>query len=578
MKDVVQEIKDRLDIVEFIRQYVTLLPAGKNYKALCPFHKEKTPSFVVSPDRGIWHCFGGCGDGGDIIKFLMRYENLEFIEALKILAEKAGVDFKTSGGQDYKQYNVLYEINEAAKDFFQKNLEVDNATRDYLKGRGLKQETIADFELGLSRKESDSLLRHLIKSGFNIADVEKAGLVVKSEKGLYWDRFRNRLMFPLYNHFGKTVGFTGRILPANPEFIEGRANPSTSSGLAIAKYVNSPETPIFGKSKLLYGFHKSKEAIRDSRSAVLVEGQMDFLMMWQDGIKNAVATSGTAVTGDHLKVLKRYADELVLSFDSDEAGQTAAERTIDLAEANDFSVKVLEMRAKDPADVVKENPGVMAALIVKSRLAMEFYFDRYLRGKGGKEEGKDVVNFKKHIRAVLAKIKNIYSPVERSHWIKQLSILTNIDERLLLEEMEAAKTSPQHLSVDNFRKPDENAEISRKDIIAQRIISLVLAKNELMSEMPKLQAYLPFQYQVADIKNLIGLASLRSSLINENLDGKKIHEEFNTLIKQLKQEHFKEQRQLISGRIKKAEDSKNETVLQDALKEFDRISKMMQDV
>ena len=152
MKDIVQEIKERLDIIEFVRQYVTLTPAGKNYKALCPFHKEKTPSFVVSPDRGIWHCFGGCGDGGDVIKFLMRYENLEFVEALKILAEKAGVDFKTSGGQDYKRYNVLYEINEAAKNFFQKNFYADGAVFKYLKERGLKEETVKEFELGLSTK------------------------------------------------------------------------------------------------------------------------------------------------------------------------------------------------------------------------------------------------------------------------------------------------------------------------------------------------------------------------------------------------------------------------------------------
>ncbi|OGY62779.1 MAG: DNA primase [Candidatus Harrisonbacteria bacterium RIFCSPHIGHO2_01_FULL_44_13] len=564
MKDIVQEIKERLDIIEFVRQYVTLTPAGKNYKALCPFHKEKTPSFVVSPDRGIWHCFGGCGDGGDVIKFLMRYENLEFVEALKILAEKAGVDFKTSGGQDYKRYNVLYEINEAAKNFFQKNFYADGAVFKYLKERGLKEETVKEFELGLSTKEFDALLKHLIKSGFNIVDAEKAGLVVKSEKGLYWDRFRNRLMFPLYNHFGKVAGFTGRIMP-------GYENEN------VGKYVNSPETPIFNKSKLLYGLHKSKDAIRDSRSAVLVEGQMDFLMMWQDGVKNAVATSGTAVTGDHLKVLKRYADELVLSFDSDEAGQTAAERTIDLAEASDFSVKVLEMQAKDPADVVKESPGLMAALITKARSAMEFYFDRYLIKKA---EDKGPVGFKKNIRAVLAKIKNIYSPVERSHWLKQLSILINIDERPLFEEMEALKIAPQRLSAENFQKPDEEAEISRKDVIAQRIISLVLAKKELMDEMPKLKPYLPFQYQAAsaDTKNLINLASLRSSLMAANLDEKKIQDEFSALTKQLKREHFKEQRQLIGERIKKAEASNNETALQEALKEFDQVSKMMQNI
>lgn len=222
MTSPIQEIKDRLDIVEFIRSYIPLLPAGKNFKAICPFHKEKTPSFMVSPERQTWHCFGACSEGGDIFKFLMKYENLEFYEALKVLAEKAGVELKKISPAEHKQFGVLYEINESAKVFFQKELERSSEAKNYLKGRGLKDETIKEFELGFSSAGFDNLNHYLIKSGYDIKDIERAGLNYKTKQGSYVDRFRNRIMFPIYNHFGKVVGFSGRILPAFAEASAGK--------------------------------------------------------------------------------------------------------------------------------------------------------------------------------------------------------------------------------------------------------------------------------------------------------------------------------------------------------------------
>ena len=261
-----QDIKDKIDLLDFLRGYVELRPAGKNFKALCPFHKEKTPSFMVSPDRQSWHCFGACNEGGDVIKFLMKHENIEFFEALKILAEKAGVEL---GGyaHDQRQFDALYAINAAAAEFFSDILAREEAAPvlRYLYERGLTDETIKTFRLGLAPTASDGFNRVLTKKGFGITDIERAGLVFKTERGTYWDRFRGRIMFPIANHFGKVVGFTGRILPnpSNPELVEGPA---------VAKYVNSPETPIFQKSKLLYGFYKTKEAIRETKYAVLVAG------------------------------------------------------------------------------------------------------------------------------------------------------------------------------------------------------------------------------------------------------------------------------------------------------------------
>src|SRR3989344_5357251 len=334
----VEQIKEKLDIVEFIRGYISVQPAGKNFKALCPFHKEKTPSFIISPDRQTWHCFGSCSEGGDIFKFLMKYENLEFYEALKILAEKAGIELRKIAPAEQKQFNILYEINEEAKEFFKKNLNLEGAAeaKKYLLDRGLKKETIEEFELGFASDEWETLSLYLIKKGYSAFDIERAGLAYKNERGGLIDRFRGRIIFPIHNHFGKVIGFSGRILPRleTPE---------------IGKYINSPETLIFNKSKILYGFYKSKNFIREIKTAVLVEGQMDFLACWQDGVKNIVAVSGTALTIDHLKVLKRQTDQLIFCFDNDEAGLKAAERSIDLANSQDFNVKILTLKEhKDP--------------------------------------------------------------------------------------------------------------------------------------------------------------------------------------------------------------------------------------
>ena len=308
-KPAIQDIKERLDIAEFIRQYVESSRPEKISKRSARFTR-KTPSFMISPERQSWHCFGSCSEGGDVFKFLMKYENLEFHEALKVLAEKAGVELKKTGYGDQREYDVLYEINTAAKDFFINQLKQSKEGLDYLKERGLKEETIERFGLGFAGAAPDNLTVYLIKAGYDIKDVVRAGLAVRSERGLNFDRFRGRLMFPLFNHYGKTVGFTGRILE--------RLLPS---GMELAKYVNSPETPIFNKSRVLYGFHETKGDIRKKNEAVLIEGQMDFLMGWQEGARNLAAVSGTALSADHLKTLRRAADVLTFCFDNDEAGR-----------------------------------------------------------------------------------------------------------------------------------------------------------------------------------------------------------------------------------------------------------------
>ncbi|MBI5732259.1 MAG: DNA primase, partial [Candidatus Magasanikbacteria bacterium] len=529
----------------------------------------------ISPERQTWHCFGTCGEGGDIIKFLMKYENLEFYDALKILAEKAGVELRVSGDRDFNSNNNLYRVMEEAKNFFKANLAQADKVKEYLKDRGLNQETIEEFEIGVAMDGSDLLTKHLIKKGFNIQDIEKAGLCLKTERGTYWDRFRARVMFPIHNHVGKVVAFTGRIMPG-------------SESANVGKYVNSPETPIFQKSKILYGFDKTKNDIRQEHKAVMVEGQMDLLMIWQDGVKNVVATSGTALTDDHLTVLRRLADELVLSFDSDEAGQAAAERAIDMANAHDFSVKLLvvdDPKLKDPADVVKAKPGHIAELVSKAKTAMEYYFHKYM-----KNISDDLKIKKQIIRVVLGKIRGLASPIDRSHWLKELSHFAKISEEVLADEMAALPKTAEAEKLPAKALPEKNIpETSRQDVILQRLFGILLHLKSDLTMLNDHIKYFPDRYANAykeftkseedrssDIAELMGKISMRFSFNNQDMEIESLEKEIGLLLRQLKLEYLKEKRQQLSDLIKQLDRSGDEKKLKEAMAEFAEISKELQ--
>src|SRR3989344_1072352 len=472
-----EEIKQKLDIVRLLKDYLDLRPAGRNFKAHCPFHQEKSPSFIVSPERQIWHCFG-CGEGGDIFKFVMKYENVEFYEALKILAEKAGVELRNISPSDQKQFGILYDINSAAAIFWSNTLESSKRAWEYLGSRGLKRETVAEFEIGFAPNEFDILTLHLLKEGFSMEDIVRAGLAFKTEKGKYIDRFRGRVMFPIHNNFGKVVGFSGRVLP---EF----------EGEGVGKYVNSPETPIFNKSRLLYGFFKAKNFIRDTKTALLVEGQMDFLMMWQAGVKNLVATSGTSLTVDHLKVLRKMADNVVIAFDKDEAGMIAAERAIDLAGAADLGAFVLDFgNFKDPAEAAEKNPALVVKEMQKPTPAMEYYFSRYLGGE--KRPSKE------NIRILLKKVKNLWSRIERANWLRELAHKTGLTTTELEEEFELIQVfeanrgaSEEVIAPVQIKKN----ELTRLEHIVLRTLSLVSIKEELYRLAGSHAEFLPDKYK-----------------------------------------------------------------------------------
>jgi len=575
----IEEIKEKLDLVEFLRGFIELRPAGRNFKACCPFHKEKSASLMISPDRQIWHCFG-CGEGGDIFKFLMRYENLEFYEALKMLAEKAGVELKKISPSDQKEFGVLYDLNREAVDFYKNILSRAPAVKEYLADRGLKPETIELFEIGFAPQNYEDLVMYLEKKGFDVHDIMRAGLASKTERGTVIDRFRGRVMFPLESSFGKVIGFSARILP------------SLDKG-DTAKYMNSPETPIFNKSRLLYGLSHSKEGIREAGSALLVEGQMDVIMCHQDGVKNAVGTSGTALTDDQLTTLKRYTPKLIMNFDNDEAGRMAMERSIDLAYAKDFEVKVLDFSAcseeakglKDPADIAKSFPGEMKRLSDSSVHAMEYYFIRY------PVTLKEIADKKNNIRSVIRKIFNIPSAVERGYWFKELAFRSSVKESEIAEE--ARMIAPKD-GAPKFRGAPERPVVAKKEkltkreMVAERLLSIVMRLDDKRDVLGDTKAYLPESslrlYNGAvfgvspedkDIESLLADMTLRSGLQGD-VASEEIENEIEVLKRNLEIEFFSEKNEELSSAVKSGRLSGDEE--DKALSELQEISKRIENV
>lgn len=614
VSDSLEEIKNRLDIVEVIGQYVKLQKAGVNYKALCPFHKEKTPSFFVSPSRQIWHCFG-CGLGGDIFSFVMKIENVDFKEAVKILADKAGVKLLAENPVLNSQKQKLINLNEKAAFFFEEQLSQKQEVKDYLFKRGLTETTLQEFKLGFAPDDWRSLTNYLIKEGFKPEEILQSGLAISKkdlpetgyqiQKTDLYDRFRSRIMFPIEDLSSKIVGFTGRIF-------QGSTPLKTIKDLeAVGKYVNSPQTLIFDKSKILYGLSKTKTFLHNLGSTLLVEGQMDFLMGWQAGLKNIVATSGTSLTAYHLTLLKRYNNTLILGFDMDEAGEKAAERSIELALAQEFQVKVLQLPSgKDLADYLLEQKNQISQASLEQLLAqalpiMDFYFERAKQmGDLNSLEGKKII-----VSYFLPKIKKLVNPIDKAFWLEKLSQEVKIEARTLEDEL-------KRLAKDKIAYRDENEpayqflpqhyglDLPRAQLIGERILALLLKDFKLKEKIRKVQNYFPAPLQEvvetilsAESAEDLNPQSLKKLNLKEELINKinelalrgdyelelleqfqvPLEEEFRKQIKNLRMESVKEKLKQLEKEIAEAEKNKNQAVLTPLMNEFNQLKKDLLD-
>lgn len=453
----IDEIKNRLDIVDVIGEYIQLKKAGANYRAPCPFHNEKVPSFMVSQEKQIWHCFGGCSEGGDVFKFVMRMEGIEFPEALRILAKKAGVELRYESPETTNKRTKLLDILSLSARFYHKIfLESGKArsVRDYVKQRGFTEMDIEDFIIGYSPDDWSTLSDFLIKKDYSEEEIFEAGLTVKKEKGIgYYDRFRNRLMFPIHDVHGNVVGFGGRAL---------------EEGENIAKYVNSPQSSIYNKSNVLYGLYKAKQSIRRQKASIVVEGYTDCISCHREGITNVVASSGTALTEGQVALLKRYAGKIIMAFDRDSAGEDAAKRGIDVALGLDMSVKVMEVPdGKDPDECLKESPESFKKAIDMAKPYMEYLFSATF----SKLNLEDVDDKKQAAKELLPQIAKIANPIEKSHWMAELAKRLAVDEAVIQESLRKVKIRK------NINKPDSDPKKPMRNkftIIAEEILAILL--------------------------------------------------------------------------------------------------------
>ncbi|MBI5732927.1 DNA primase [Candidatus Jorgensenbacteria bacterium] len=557
-------IKQKLDLVEFLRSYLTLIPAGKSLKAVCPFHQEKTPSFIVSPERQMWHCFG-CGIGGDIIGFVMRYESLEFPEALRFLADRAGITLQTLSPTEQREFGILYDIHEAAMDFFRTELKKQPKANVYLRERGLHEDTIEEFELGFA-PGGETLTLNLIKRGYDVSDIVRAGLAHKGSSGLYRDRFQARIMFPIFNYVGRAVAFTGRLL-------EGVAPTSTD----MPKYLNSPETPIFNKSKILYGFHKSKQSIAQSRSALIVEGQMDFLVSWQVGVKNVVALSGTGLSQHHLERLRRIADTVIVSFDNDAAGLRAFERSLEMFSQFDYHVRAMNLgKFKDPADAGRESPDFLKRAVEEAPPGFNYLLLHYFDSDSSESGG--VVEQKRTVRHLLGLIKNMKSAVEQGAWIKELAKYSNVSEVALMSEFEALPVQKEKGESGTTGGDAERSVFVRSDVIADRLLIIAFTDQSFLFRAKQARDFFPLAYQKVFDKpeEAAGQFEMKAGLLDTK-DKAAIGHEFDELLYQLQIEFLKQKQQGLRETMRKAEAGGNEAALEAALGQFHDLMKKIEE-
>jgi len=493
--DAPQEIKSKIDIVDLVSEYLSMKPSGTgSFKALCPFHQEKTPSFYISRPRQSWHCFG-CDEGGDIFTFIEKIEGMEFREALEHLAGKAGVELPKFEGktESRSKKKRLHEVNDLAVKYFQQTLlqsDEGKVARAYLKERGVDDLTADLFRLGYSVNEWDAFTKAMFQQKVTSQELLAAGLVGKSDKrdGVY-DRFRGRLMFPIADVHGNYIGFTARIL----------------TGAKEAKYINTSETVLYKKSAVLYGLDKAKGEIRQKDMAVIVEGNMDVIASHQAGVGNVVASSGTALSAEQLNLIKRFSKNLAIAFDEDAAGIQATLRGLDLAREQEFTIKIISLPrevGKDPDEVIQKDVSLWLQAIAEAKPIMDWVYAMAFRLHSvDRPEGK-----KEAAKMILPEVQKIIDPIERDFWIKKLSRDLAVGEMAVREALKRNAKQAQRPTPFQSTREDEGKKSSTKltqmkNKLDDEIFALMLAHESVLKRAFEL-ALQPEDFQEAAAQGL----------------------------------------------------------------------------
>ncbi len=571
MDSPIEEIKNKLDIVDVVRDYVTLEKAGTNLRAPCPFHFEKTPSFFVNRPRQMWRCFGGCNEGGDMFKFVMKVEGVEFGDALRILAKKAGVKLKKQNKEQETKKKRLFDICETSALFFERQLQESKGAqvvRKYLSDRNIKEGSIKKWRIGYAPMAKNSLAKYLIGEGYHREEIIEAGVAVGKEDYLF-DRFRGRIMFPIFNLSGAPVAFGGRVVHEGDE---------------RAKYVNSPATPLYDKSAISYGLSHAKTEIRRRGFVVVVEGYTDVILCDQEDYPNVISSSGTAFTEKQVEVISRYTKKMLTAFDMDEAGGSATKKGVDIALSKGFDVRVIIMpEGKDPADVVTENKEKWEQCVQEAKPVIEFYFESVL----GKYNLEDSHEKERATEELLTEVKKIKSSIEQAHFVSKIAYQMGVREEAVWERMKEISVEPEREAKKKEEKAESKKKKTRKELLEEVIGCLATRSKEnanslttedlnIFSDKTK-NIILHLQEKKEELteeeKDLLNYFSLRPLNLE---DEKSAASEIKNCTREIKKEMLKEELRKIENAMRVAERDGDEKKEEQLMEKFRSYSKKLQ--
>ena len=560
--------------MDLVGSYLRLSKAGANFKALCPFHSEKTPSFYVSPAREIWHCFG-CDAGGDIFRFVSQIEGVEFPEALELVASRAGVVLRKEDPRLLTQRKRSLTLLEEATRYYQSELSKNKGAMDYLKNRGLREDTTQSFRLGFAPDGWENALSHLKTKGFQQEEVERAGLAIRSEKASFYDRFRSRIMFPIFDPSGRVIGFSGRIFAKE-----------TNEG----KYINTPNTILYDKSRILYLWDRARDEVRKQNTCVLVEGQMDALMSHQAGITNVVATSGTALGRGHLALIKRLASKLLLAFDADPAGEIASRRALELALGEGFDVNIIEVpQGKDPAETIQQNPELWQKVLAGAKPVIAFFLANLKNKFSG-----DMRKFRSEAKnLILPYLARLNDEIEKAHWVQEVSKTLELKEEPLWEELKKSsrRLRKEETGVTAEVKPARAGGLAdfgtktRRHLLEERVLGMLAWKpNEFLENLneeakeffsaenrPFLEGFFGASAPAGkDYQARFSKLALEAELLYGEMTD--LPSEFRNLLSELEREAVRAKLEILSEEIRKLELAGEQSLLAQRLKEFQDVS------